>query len=348
MIQFTDKIYYASNAASINSLDDAESEYINMDPFLIYFRFAEDFGPLNIAQIIKFNKHIKSRPSNRRLILYSQSLPQRKTNALLLCCFYLLIEKKRKAHDIFELIDPNTIMPYRDAGNGPATFHITILDCMKGFERAVFYKLINLETFNLEEYEYYEQVENGDFNWLTPKFIAFASPSDRDSYRRFTANDFADYFKRKGVNTVIRLNHKLYDRKIFIDAGIEHIEMYYPDGSCPPDYILNQFLDICETRNVIAVHCKAGLGRTGSLIAAYLMKTYRFSASEVIGYLRIMRPGMVVGPQQNYLQSIEQDLWQLSKKQEVLGHEESIVIEEIPVDFSFIPGQPRKVFEFLT
>jgi hypothetical protein len=30
------------------------------------------------------------------------------------------------------------------------------------------------ESFDDEEYEYYEEVENGDFNWITKKFLAFA------------------------------------------------------------------------------------------------------------------------------------------------------------------------------
>lgn len=55
----------------------------------------------------------------------------------------------------------------------------------------------------------------------------------------------------------------------------------------------------------IAVHCKAGLGRTGSLIGAYLMKHYRMTACEVISFMRIMRPGSVVGPQQNWLQGYQ-------------------------------------------
>lgn len=34
--------------------------------------------------------------------------------------------------------------------------------------------------FNLNEYEHYEKVENGDLNWIIPgKFVAFSSPYDK-------------------------------------------------------------------------------------------------------------------------------------------------------------------------
>ena len=43
------------------------------------------------------------------------------------------------------------------------------------------------------------------------------------------------------------------------------------------------------------------MGRTGTLIGAYLVWKYGFTASEAIAFMRIVRPGCVVGPQQQFM-----------------------------------------------
>ena len=46
----------------------------------------------------------------------------------------------------------------------------------------------------------------------------------------------------------------------------------------------------------------AGLGRTGTLIACYLMKHHQMTAAEAIAWIRIARPGSILGPQQHYME----------------------------------------------
>ena len=74
---------------------------------------------------------------------------------------------------------------------------------------------------------------------------------------------------------------------------------------------MDRFVAGCEEHfakpgaGAIAVHCKAGLGRTGTLIGIYAMKNYKISAEAFIGWNRIARPGSVLGPQQVYLGQVE-------------------------------------------
>lgn len=150
------------------------------------------------------------------------------------------------------------------------------------------------------------------------KILAFAGPSyerhvSPEGYCTLAPADYIPYFQQKNVGLVVRLNKKNYEEQDFINAGIDHLEAFYLDGSCPPTRILRTVLDAFEAvpeGKAFAVHCKAGLGRTGTCIGAYLMKHYRFTAAEVIGWMRICRPGCVIGPQQHYLKQIESRMWQ--------------------------------------
>jgi protein-tyrosine phosphatase len=155
-------------------------------------------------------------------------------------------------------------------------------------------------------------------NWIIKdRILAFAGPQYRrnisnEGYCTLTPADYIPFFQKNNIALVVRLNKKCYDETDFTKKGIQHFEQYYLDGSCPPMKILQNVLAAFEQvppTKAFAVHCKAGLGRTGTCIGAYMMKHYKFTAAEAIGWMRICRPGMVIGPQQHFLADIEERMW---------------------------------------
>lgn len=109
---------------------------------------------------------------------------------------------------------------------------------------------------------------------------------------------------------------------------MRHHDLVFEDGSIPSKRILRRFLTIAEANDgampfafcvsytrhplssrwivwlcfgaafviagALAVHCRAGLGRTGTLIAAYLMKHFLFTAEEAIAWYRLPLVGLLV------------------------------------------------------
>jgi hypothetical protein len=130
---------------------------------------------------------------------------------------------------------------------------------------------------------------------------------DRDGgVRDFSPAHYADILAQFDVQVVVRLNDPEYDAADFHASGIAVADLPFDDCTTPPPDVVARFLMLAESLpGALAVHCKAGLGRTGTLIALYLMKHHGFRAREAIGWLRIVRPGSVIGPQQQYLCGME-------------------------------------------
>lgn len=159
----------------------------------------------------------------------------------------------------------------------------------------------------MKEYEFYEKVENGDLNWIIPnKFVAFMGPiEERDERHRYGhhPSKYCDIFRNMNVTRVIRLNEEKYDKRTFEKNDIAHNDLFFVDGSNPPNHIVHDFFKVVEKHfedpeaGAIAIHCKAGLGRTGTLIGLYAMKHYQIPAEPFIGWIRIVRPGSILGPQ---------------------------------------------------
>ncbi|XP_078102857.1 dual specificity protein phosphatase CDC14AB [Sander vitreus] len=318
-----ERLYFATLRSKPKST--ANTHYFCTDDEFIYENFYADFGPLNLAMLYRYccklNKKLKSFTLTRKRIVHYTSFDQRKrSNAAVLIGGYAVIYLKKTPEEAYRALISGSnasYLPFRDASFGNCTFNLTVLDCLQGIRKALQHGFFDFETFDVDEYEHYERVENGDLNWIVPgKFLAFSGPHPKtkieNGYPLHAPEAYFPYFRKHNVTTVVRLNKKIYDSQRFSDAGFLHYDLFFLDGSTPSDVITRRFLQICEsTEGAVAVHCKAGLGRTGSLIGCYLMKHYRFTAAEAIAWIRICRPGSVIGPQQNFLEEKQAAMWLL-------------------------------------
>lgn len=302
--------------------------FFSIDTELVYEPFFADFGPLNLSSTFRYCKLVKAilddpQLANKQIVHFCSSDPKKRANAAyLICCFQVMMLRRPAdlAYKPFVNIRP-PFLPFRDATCGICNYHCTVLDCIKGLEYAMRIRWFDPNTFDVACYEFYEKVEHGDMNWVMPdKFLAFAGPSatpiDADGFPAFTPEDYVPIFKSGGISTVVRLNKKQYDRRRFTDHGLKHVDLYFLDGSCPSREIINKFLYIVENEpGAVAIHCKAGLGRTGTLIGLYAQKHVKFPGRAYIGWNRICRPGAILGPQQQFLVEMQNEMIQAGEIQ---------------------------------
>merc|ERR1719285_1435229 len=303
--------------------DEVSLHFFTIDNILRYEPFFVDFGPLNLACLFRFCMLLNYKLNDKKLedseiYFFTAHDSQHIANASVLIGAYQVLYLKCSPHEAFNAVVriARKAAPFRDASMGACRYKCTVEHCIYATYRAKLDGFLNFDTFNVHKYEYHERVECGDFNIIVPgKFIAFAGPSstniDVDGYPALTPSYYINIWKKMSVSTIIRLNKKCYDKRSFTKYGFAHHDLYFTDGTTPSRSIVKKFLGICENaKGVLAIHCKAGLGRTGSLIGCYIMKHYRWTAEEFIAWVRICRPGSVIGPQQYFLMNQQNIMWE--------------------------------------
>ena len=141
-----------------------------------------------------------------------------------------------------------------------------------------------------------------DLTYITTNIIAMGFPSSSlEGIYRNNMEDVKAFFAKRHPN-----HYKVYnlcdDKKYAKDCF--YMQGYFPfkDHEAPPLNLIRpfcedakQFLDK-DPKNVVAIHCKAGKGRTGTFICCLLLYMKYFeTAEECLLYYGLMRVGTVKG-----------------------------------------------------
>jgi protein tyrosine/serine phosphatase len=119
-----------------------------------------------------------------------------------------------------------------------------------------------------------------------------------------------NWIRRKGIKAILSLTESPIDSTWVEGLNYKSISMV--DHSIPSLEQLHEAVDyvISQTKmdRPVLVHCLAGKGRTGCVLASYLMVKDGHSAQDSIAKLRAMRPGSVERKQVAVVEAFSESL----------------------------------------
>jgi atypical dual specificity phosphatase len=99
-----------------------------------------------------------------------------------------------------------------------------------------------------------------------------------------------DLLKNVGITALITLTEKDFPQEALARHGLTNLHLAIEDRKAPTaaemDMLVMRMRQMLESGEVLAVHCLAGLGRTGTILAAYLVKEKGLSAQSALNQIR--------------------------------------------------------------
>ncbi|MFX1342782.1 MAG: dual specificity protein phosphatase family protein [Promethearchaeota archaeon] len=127
-----------------------------------------------------------------------------------------------------------------------------------------------------------------NFSYLIPGVLAGSSmPLGRQDLERLVD---------QGIEVLVTAMEESLDENLANDVGLEYHYYPVPPFGTPTLQQINDFVDLVNTNRIknrpVAIHCYMGWGRTGTLLAAYLISE-GMSADEAIVEVRKKRSGSI-------------------------------------------------------
>jgi atypical dual specificity phosphatase len=126
------------------------------------------------------------------------------------------------------------------------------------------------------------------FSWIDrPYLAASARPEDADQLA---------WLRRQGIQLVLTLSEDRLRRDWVDAAGLLVMHVPVIDMDAPTQEQLDRCVSTIERAREqkmgVLVHCTAGLGRTGAVLAAYLV-AQGFTPQAALARIRELRPGSI-------------------------------------------------------
>jgi len=147
------------------------------------------------------------------------------------------------------------------------------------------------------------------FQWLIPNIIGgMGCPGQLRTF----SEDIAD-LEVAGVRAVVCLLEDLPEHASCYPSVWRHLHLPICDFNSPSLGQVRAFLEFVETCKAdgrgVAVHCWAGLGRTGTMLAAYLISKGE-RAEKAVRRVRAYRPGSIeTEDQEVFLEDFALKVW---------------------------------------
>lgn len=139
-----------------------------------------------------------------------------------------------------------------------------------------------------------------NFSLVTDRIFASGLPSRRKHI---------EFLRKQGITAIITLTEEPLPTQLLNGTNIKNIHIPLKDHQ-PADP--HTIADIVKTVNQllaegekVLVHCRAGLGRTGMVLTAYLMAEEKTGWRESLEKIRHIRPGSVEPVQEKTLKEFE-------------------------------------------